>query len=85
MTQPRATSVGPPQPSEFARSQVGQRIHWVQTEPKQREAEGVCIAVERLVGRTIRNERGEFPAVRYRIKTDDGRKVWTTSFADEGE
>jgi hypothetical protein len=71
-----------PTPTEYAMSQVGKRITWDRYEPTRRHVEGVCTAVEPTFS-TVTNERGEFPGVRFRIKPDKGRAVWTDTFADE--
>lgn len=73
-----------PRPTDHALRQVGQRITWTQTEPVKRRVEGVCMEAQ-FTGSTVSNERGTFPGVRFLIKPDKGRAVWTCTFADEGD
>lgn len=69
--------------SEHAARNVGTRISWTQEKPRYKHVDGVCVAVERVPGATLTNDRGTFPAIRFGIRDDAGKLHWTTLFADD--
>lgn len=67
------------------RREVGQHVTWeMEKRGRSTTVVGTIDRAERVLGMVIQTDEGTFPAVRFRIKPDDGsRAVWTCSFADK--